>query len=65
MELLAQTFKSKQITFIMVTENKVYVNYVNETLVKTLDSQMVIITDVGNYNGEKNYQIMAFVLEHE
>ncbi len=49
----------------MVAEDKVYINYVNKTVVKTMDSQMVSVPEVGEYNGEKIYQIMAFVPEHE
>ena len=65
MEVLAQTFKAKHIPFALVGKDRVYINYVDETVVKTMDSQMVDVPKVGNYNGEEIYQIMAFVPEHE
>ena len=46
-------------------ELNVYSPIAKHFLINKDNDDEVIITDVGNYNGEKNYQIMAFVLEHE
>ncbi len=65
MEVLAQTFNAKKIPFAMIAKDRVYINYVDETVIKTQDSQMSAIPKVGKYNGEKIYQIMAFVPVHQ
>ncbi|MBO7429641.1 MAG: Cof-type HAD-IIB family hydrolase [Spirochaetia bacterium] len=65
MEVLAQTFRAKKIPFALIARDRVYINYVDETVIKTQDSQMSAIPKVGKYNGEKIYQILAFVPEHE
>ncbi|MBR0318759.1 MAG: Cof-type HAD-IIB family hydrolase [Spirochaetia bacterium] len=65
MEVLTQAFRAKKIPFIMVAKDRVYINYVDETVLKTQDSQMSAVPQVGKYNGEKIYQIMAFVPVHQ
>lgn len=65
MEVLAQTFRAKKIPFAMIAKDRVYINYVDETVIKTQDSQMSAIPEVEKYNGEKIYQIMAFVPVHQ
>lgn len=65
MEVLAEIFKEKKIPFILIGENKRYINYVNDTVVETQKETAGTIPEVGKYHGEKIYQILAFVAEHQ
>ncbi|NCB32613.1 MAG: Cof-type HAD-IIB family hydrolase [Erysipelotrichia bacterium] len=65
MEVLAQTFISKHIPFKFIDEHGSYINYVNDTVISTQESTMGAIPNVGIYNGEKIYQIVAFVSDRE
>ena len=65
MEVLAQIFRAKRIPFVMIGENERYINYVNETVVRTQAETKGTVPEVGTYDGEKVYQILAFVPEHQ
>jgi len=65
MEVLAQAFKGKHIPFALIGENRVYLNYINDTVVKTLSGEMIDVPEVDTYKGEKIYQILAFVPDHQ
>ena len=55
----------KRIPFVMIGENERYINYVNETVVRTQAETKGTVPEVGTYDGEKVYQILAFVPEHQ
>lgn len=65
MKVLARIFESKRIPFVLIGENDRYINYVNETVVKTQAQTKGTIPEVGSYDGGDIYQILAFVPEHE
>ena len=65
MEVLEQIFRAKRIPFVLIGENDRYINYVNETVVKTQAETMGTIPQIGTYEGENVYQILAFIPEHE
>ena len=63
MEVLAQIFKAKKIPFALIGENDRYINYVDETVVKTQSETKGTVPEIGDYTGEEVYQILAFVPE--
>ena len=65
MKILAGIFKRKKIPFALVGANHRYINYVDDTVVRTQTEVKGIIPDVGEYRGEKIYQILAFVPDDE
>ena len=65
MEVLAQIFRANRIPFVMIGENDRYINYINETVIRTQTETKGTIPEVGSYGGEKVYQILAFVPEHQ
>ena len=65
MEVLEQIFRAKRIPFVLIGENDRYINYVNDTVVKTQAETMGTIPQIGTYEGENVYQILAFIPEHE
>ena len=65
MEVLAQIFQANRIPFVMIGENDRYINYINETVVRTQAETKGTIPQVGSYGGEKVYQILAFVPERQ
>lgn len=65
MEVLSEIFKAKKIPFVMIGENDRYINFVNDTVIKTQAETKGTVPEVKQYNGEKVYQILAFVPEHE
>ncbi len=66
MEILSSIFKAKRIPFVMIGENQRYINFVNDTVVKTQAETKGTVPDIGIYHeGEKVYQILAFVPEKE
>ena len=64
MEVLAQIFRANRIPFVMIGENDRYINYINETVIRTQTETKGTVPAVGCYGGEKVYQILAFVPEH-
>lgn len=65
MKILAGIFTRKKIPFAMIGANDRYINYVDDTVIRTQAETKGTIPDVGNYNGEKIYQILAFVPDDE
>ena len=65
MEVLSRIFQAKRIPFMLVGENERYINYVDNTVIRTQAETMAAIPDVGEYKGEKVYQILAFVPEKQ
>ena len=65
MEVLAHIFQAKRIPFVLIGENGRYINYVNDTVVRTQEETKGTIPALGSYGGEKVYQILAFVPEHQ
>ncbi|MBR2595433.1 MAG: Cof-type HAD-IIB family hydrolase [Solobacterium sp.] len=65
MEVLSRIFTAKRIPFVMIGENDRYINYINETVIKTQRETKGTVPEVGGYTGENVYQILAFVPEHE
>ena len=63
MEILAGIFNAKKIPFVMIGENDRYINYVNDTVIRTQSETKGTVPDLGDYHGEKVYQILAFVPE--
>lgn len=64
-EVLVRIFNAKRIPFVLIGENRRYINYVDETVVKTQKETKGTIPQVGRYNGEKVYQILAFVADDQ
>ena len=65
MEVLAHIFRAKRIPFVLIGENERYINYVDSTVIRTQAETRGNIPDVGEYKGEKVYQILAFVPEKQ
>lgn len=67
-EVLSGIFRAKKIPFVMISADKRFINYVDDTVIETQASTHGTIPAVGNvsdYDGEKIYQCIAFVGEHE
>lgn len=65
MEVLAHIFQAKRIPFALIGENGRYINYIDETVVRTQEQTKGTVPALGSYGGEKVYQILAFVPEHQ
>lgn len=65
MQVLAGIFNAKRIPFVLIGENNRYINYVDSTVIKTQAETKGTVPDIGDYNGEKIYQILAFVPERQ
>ncbi len=61
MEVLVHIFDAKRIPFVLIGENNRYINYVNDTVVRTQKETRGTVPELGEYHGEKVYQILAFV----
>ncbi|MCQ2545675.1 MAG: hypothetical protein MJ144_04520 [Clostridia bacterium] len=61
MEVLASIFQAKRIPFVLVGENHRYINYFDSTVVRTQAETKGVVPEVGEYHGEKIFQILAFV----
>jgi len=61
MEVLVRIFKSKHIPFKFIDEDGMYINYLDRTVLNTQMSTEGDIPEIGNYHGEKIYQIVAFL----
>ena len=59
-EILVSIFKAGKIPFVLIGEEKRYINFVDDTVIKTQESTHGTIPDIGEYNGEKIYQCLAF-----
>lgn len=60
-EVLVSIFKAGKIPFVLIGENKRYINYVDDTVIKTQLATNGTVPNLGEYNGEKIYQCLAFV----
>ena len=65
MKILAGIFKARRIPFAFMTENRRYINYIDDTVISTLEDTMGSVPELGSFSGEKIYQIWAFVTEKE
>ena len=65
MKILAGIFKARRIPFAFMTENRRYINYIDDTVISTLEDTMGSVPELGSFSGEKIYQIWAFVPEKE
>ena len=65
MEILSSIFSAKKIPFVMIGENDRYINFVNDTVIRTQAETKGTVPQVKQYSGEEVYQILAFVPEHE
>ena len=65
MKILAGIFKRKQIPFMLVGENNRYINFVDDTVIRTQAETKGQLPEIGDYSGEKIYQILAFVPEEQ
>ena len=61
MEVLAEIFRGKRIPFALIGENGRYINYVDDTVIKTQTEIQGIVPEIKSYDGEVIYQILAFV----
>ena len=60
-EVLVSIFEAGKIPFVLIGEEKRYINYVDDVVIQTQESTHGTIPDIGEYNGEKIYQCLAFV----
>ena len=60
-EILVSIFEAGRIPFVLIGEEKRYINYVDDVVIKTQEETHGTIPDIGEYNGEKIYQCLAFV----
>lgn len=65
MEVLSRIFSAKRIPFVLIGENDRYINFINETVVKTQAETQGTVPEVGKWHGEDVYQILAFVPAHQ
>lgn len=61
MQILAGIFRAKKIPFVLIGDHKRYINFINDTVIKTQEETKGTIPPLGSYSGEKIYQILAFV----
>ena len=60
-EVLVSIFKAGRIPFVLIGEEKRYINYVDDVVIRTQEATHGTIPDIGEYQGEKIYQCIAFV----
>lgn len=60
-EILVSIFQAGRIPFVLIGKENRYINYVDETVIKTQESTHGTIPDIGEYKGEEIYQCLAFV----
>ena len=60
-EVLVSIFQAGRIPFVLIGEEKRYINYVDDVVIQTQESTHGTIPDIGEYSGEKIYQCLAFV----
>ena len=65
MKVLVRIFNRKKIPFMLVGADKRYINYVDDTVIRTQAQTKGSVPDIGEYQGEKIYQILAFVPDEE
>lgn len=60
-DILVGIFKAGKIPFVLIGEEKRYINYVDDIVIQTQEATHGTIPDIGEYQGEKIYQCLAFV----
>ena len=65
MEVIASIFSAKKIPFVLVGEKARYINFVNDTVIRTQEEDNGSIPETGTYSGEDVYQVLAFVTEKQ
>ena len=65
MKILAGIFRRKKIPFALTGADDRYINYVDDTVVRTQMEVKGIVPEVKEYQGEKIYQILAFVPDED
>jgi len=65
MEVLEKIFNDDEIPFILIGEFAKYINFMNDGMLANLVETNDSIPDVGQYRGEKIYQITACINEHQ
>ena len=60
-EILVSIFEAGRLPFVLIGEKQRYINYVDDVVIKTQWETHGTIPDIGEYNGEKIYQCLAFV----
>ena len=63
MEVLSRIFQAKKIPFVLITEEERFINYVDDTVISTQAATKGTVPEVGQYQEQKVYQILAFVPE--
>ena len=61
LEVLVSIFQAGRIPFVLIGEEKRYINYVDDVVINTQLQTHGTIPDIGEYHGEAIYQCMAFV----
>ncbi len=61
MDVLKNIFNDHKIPFILIGEFSKYINFMNEKMLYHLEESNDVIPDVGEYRGERIYQITAAV----
>ena len=61
MEVLARIFEADKIPSVFIGENTRYINYINDTVIRTQEETKGTVPDVGEWYGENIYQILAFI----
>ena len=64
-EILVRIFQASLIPFVLIGEKNRYINYVDDIVIDTQTSTQGTIPDIGEYQGEKIYQCLAFVKDKE
>ena len=60
-EILSHIFTGKRIPFMLISENSMYINYVDDVVIDTQLQTNGRIPDISEYKGEVIYQAIAFV----
>ena len=60
-DVLVNIFKAGKIPFVLIGEKNRYINYVDDLVIQTQLATHGTIPNIGEYQGEKIYQCLAFV----
>lgn len=61
LEIIAHIFQARHIPFVLIGEEDRYINYVDDTVIKTQEMTKGTVPEEGEYKGEEIYQVLAFV----
>lgn len=59
--VLGEIFKAKKIPFAIVTEDNLYINYVDQQVITVQGSTNGEIPSIDEYHGEKIYQVITYI----